>query len=420
MTHPTASRARFGVLSLLFVTVVINYMDRANLSVAAPALARDLHLTPAELGWAFSAFGWTYAALQIPGGWLVDVVRPRLLYAVILMSWSFTTVLQSLAGGFGTLFGLRAATGVFEAPAFPINNRVVTRWFPVGERASAIAAYTSGQYVGLAFLYPVMTFAQQAYGWRPLFVLTGVAGLLWGGIWYALYRDPPNQPGEGVTSATGQGRQAPTWQDLAAVCRHRKLWGVYVGQFAVASTLWFFLTWFPTYVEQYRGFDVRSTAGLRSLPFLAALCGILCSGLLSDGLARRGVPAGTARKLPVLIGLALTTTIVGANYVTSPFAVTVFLSIAFFGNGMASITWVFVSLLAPPRLLGLTGGVFNFFGNLSSIVVPVVIGYLVADGDFAPALIFIAALAVVGVGAFVFLVGSIPSGGLEYERGRSN
>jgi len=419
MGNSTASRARFAVVSLLFINVVINYMDRANLSVAAPALARDLQLTPAELGWVFSAFGWTYAALQIPGGWLVDVVRPRVLYAAILISWSFTTVLQSLAGGFVTLFGLRAATGACEAPAFPINNRVVTGWFPEGERASAIAVYTSGQYVGLAFLYPVMTFVQHAHGWRALFVLTGLAGLLWGVIWYALYRDPSGPSGQKAAPAAGQPRESPKWRDLAAVCRSRKLWGVYIGQFAVASTLWFFLTWFPTYVEEYRGFSVTSTAGLRSLPFLAAFGGILTSGLVSDFLARRGVPAGTARKLPVLIGLALTTAIVGANYVTSPFAVTIFLSIAFFGNGMASITWVFVSLLAPPRLLGLTGGVFNFFGNLSSIVVPVAIGYLVGGGDFAPALIFIATLALGGVCAFVFLVGSIPSGGLAHESGGS-
>ena len=126
-----ASRGRFVVLTLLFINVVINYMDRANLSVAAPAVARDLHLTAAEMGWMFSAFGWTYAALQIPGGWLVDAIHPRLLYAATLMSWSCMTALQGVATGFGTLFGLRAATGACEAPAFPINNRVVTAWFPV-------------------------------------------------------------------------------------------------------------------------------------------------------------------------------------------------------------------------------------------------------------------------------------------------
>jgi ACS family D-galactonate transporter-like MFS transporter len=359
----------------------------------------------------FSAFGWTYAALQIPGGWLVDVVSPRLLYAATLICWSFTTMLQSVARNVVTLFGLRAATGACEAPAFPINNRVVTRWVPESERASAIAFYTSGQYIGLAFLYPAMTFVQNARGWRALFVLTGVVGLLWGIVWYVFYRDPSASIADDG-APTLEHRRESLSRDLIAVCRHRKLWGVYLGQFAVASTLWFFLTWFPTYLEQYRGFIVSSAGALRSIPFLAALAGILMSGLLSDSLARRGVSAGTARKMPVLIGLALTTTIVGANYVTSQIAVMIFLSIAFFGNGMASITWVFVSLLAPSRLLGLTGGVFNFFGNLSSIVVPVAIGYLVGSGDFAPALIFIASLALGGACAFVFLVGSLPSGGL--------
>jgi ACS family D-galactonate transporter-like MFS transporter len=413
------THARFGVVCLLFVNVVVNYMDRANLSVAAPALARDLHLTSSELGWVFSAFGWTYAALQIPGGWLVDVISPRLLYTVTLLSWSVTTMLQSLAGGFIAMFGLRAATGACEAPAFPINNRVVTGWFPEGERASAIAFYTSGQYVGLAFLYPVMTFIQQGHGWRALFFLTGLVGLVWGVVWYVLYRDPRGPIGRDGAPEAESLRVSPRWRDLSVVCRHRKLWGLYVGQFAVASTLWFFLTWFPTYLETYRGFRVTATGGLRSIPFLAALAGILTSGLLSDFLARRGVSVGTARKMPVLVGLVLTTTIVGANYVSSQFSVIVFLSIAFFGNGMASITWVFVSLLAPSRLLGLTGGVFNFFGNLSSIVVPVVIGYLVDGGDFAPALLFIAALALGGACAFVFLVGPIPCGGLEEDSAAS-
>jgi ACS family D-galactonate transporter-like MFS transporter len=291
----------------------------------------------------------------------------------------------------------------------------VTGWIPETERASAIAFYTSGQYLGLAFLYPVMTFVQHARGWRVLFLLTGAAGLVWGVAWYALYRDPPAPLGSESAPEPKRPHQSSWWQDLSIVCRQRKLWGVYLGQFAVTSTLWFFLTWFPTYLEKYRGFSVTSTGAVRSIPFLAALVGILTSGFLSDFLVRRGVATGTARKTPVIIGLVLTTAIVGANHVTSQSAVMVFLSIAFFGNGMASITWIFVSLLAPPRLLGLTGGVFNFFGNLSSIFVPIAIGYLVRDGDFAPALLFIAAVGLGGVCAYIFLVGSIPSGGLREE-----
>ncbi|HUL52935.1 MAG TPA: MFS transporter [Opitutaceae bacterium] len=420
LAFPAATqRARFGVAALLFANVVINYMDRANLSVAGPAMGRDLGLTARELGWVFSAFGWAYAALQIPGGWLVDQVRPRLLYAGTLAAWSLATVLQGLAGTFAALFGLRLATGACEAPAYPINNRVVTAWFPEQERASAIAFYTAGQFVGLAFLQPVMAAVQRHYGWRGLFVFTGLVGIGWAFVWYLLYRDPapPGSVGGssashslfrgGATEERGRSADRRLLQPLREACGHRRLWGVYLGQFAVTSALWFFLTWFPTYLEKYRGFTGASAGWLRSVPFLAAFAGIMTSGLLSDFLVRRGVSAGVARKTPVIAGLLLTTAIVGANYVTGRAPVIFFLSVAFFGNGLASITWVFISLMAPRHLLGLTGGIFNFCGNLSSVVVPVAIGYLVGEGSFAPALVFIAAIAGGGICSYLFLVGEV-------------
>ena len=411
------------MLALVFVCVVINYMDRANVSVAGTALADALNLSTEKLGYIFSAFGWTYAGLQIPGGLLTNVVRPRLLYTLSLISWSGVTALQGFVSGFASLFGLRLATGAFEAPAYPINNRVVTAWFPDHERASAIAFYTSGQYVGLAFLAPAMAALLALLGWRALFIATGAIGIVWGAGWYWLYRDPWAHPrvsraeldhiekGGGLpapdASPVSSGSPAIDWRRYAEVFRHRKLWGIYLGQFAVTSTLWFFLTWFPTYLEKYRGIPILKTGLLASLPFLAAFAGILTSGFLSDFLTKRGVSAGWARKAPVITGLTLSMSIIGANYVEQTSMVMLFLSLAFFGNGMASITWVFVSLLAPRQLIGLTGGTFNFFGNLAGIVVPVVIGYLVRAGGFAPALFFVGSLALVGIGSYLFLVGRI-------------
>jgi ACS family D-galactonate transporter-like MFS transporter len=184
------TRARLGVLALLFGCVVIAYMDRANVSVAGTAISASLALSPVQLGYIFSAFGWAYAALQIPGGMLTNFVRPRFLYPLALIVWSGATMLQGLAGGFVSLFGLRLATGAGEAPAYPINNRVVTSWFPDHERASAIAVYTSGQYLGLAPLTPAMAVMLHWIGWRGLFVATGLVGVMWSGIWFSLYRDP--------------------------------------------------------------------------------------------------------------------------------------------------------------------------------------------------------------------------------------
>src|ERR1700712_4193897 len=160
------SRTRFLVMGMIFVTLVINYLDRSNLSIAAPSFSKELHIDPVHLGIAFSAFGWTYAALQVPMGWLVDRIHPRVLYAAALAIWSAVTFCMGFASSFVALLLLRLLVGAFEAPAFPINNRVVTTWFPERERAGAIGFYTSGQFVGLAFLTPVLAWIQARIGWH--------------------------------------------------------------------------------------------------------------------------------------------------------------------------------------------------------------------------------------------------------------
>lgn len=279
------SRKRFLIMALMFVTVVINYLDRSNLSIAAPALFHELSIDPVHAGFVFSAFGWTYALMQIPGGWLVDRVAPRTLYAAALILWSLATIMLGFAGTFAALFALRLMVGTLEAPAYPINNRVVTTWFPTRERATAIGLYTSGQFVGLAFLTPVLTWLQTQFGWHMVFVATGIAGIAWGVIWFAVYREPRAFPGihpgeidlirEGGGLVDMDSVKAPvqvnadaTLRDLALVLSRRKLWGIYIGQFAVNSTLWFFLTWFPTYLVKYHGLDSPSPVSLPRCRFL--------------------------------------------------------------------------------------------------------------------------------------------------------
>lgn len=416
------SRKRFFIMLLLFITVVINYLDRSNLSIAAPALTSELGIDPIHVGLVFSAFGWTYAAMQIPGGWLVDRVPPRILYSAALVLWSLATVMLGFVSSFIALFVLRMAVGALEAPAYPINSRVVTTWFPERERATAIGFYTSGQFVGLAFLTPVLAWLQHAFGWHMVFVATGAVGILWGVIWYAVYREPRDfkganpaeieliREGGGLVDMQREQSQAKarfSWLDLGIVLSKRKLWGIYLGQFCLNSTLWFFLTWFPTYLVKYRGMDFIKSGLLASLPFLAAFVGVLCSGVFSDWLIRRGASVGFARKLPIISGLLISTAIIGANFVESTPLVIAFLALAFFGNGLASITWSLVSTLAPARLLGLTGGVFNFVGNLSAIVTPIVIGVLASGDSFAPAITYIAALALIGALSYILLVGKV-------------
>lgn len=423
MNNSQPTRVRYQVLLLIFVNVVINYMDRSNLAVAASAIGKEYKFSSVQMGLIFSAFSWTYLLFQIPGGILVKQVTPRILYTVSLISWSLATVFQGFAKGFASLFGLRMLTGVFEAPAFPINNRVVSNWFPDQERASAIAVYTSGQFLGLAFLMPVLSGIQLHTGWRGLFVVTGLIGVLWGLVWYIFYRDPLQhkkvnpaeldhiEKGGGLLheqSAGVEGRAGKfKWADLREVVSHRKLWGIYLGQFAVNGALWFFLTWFPKYLVDYRGLDFIKSGYWASVPYLAAFLGVLSSGFLSDYLIRKGVSPAKARKRPIILGLLLSVFIIGANYVASPGWIIFFMSLSFFGVGFASITWVFVSTLAPKHLIDVTGGVFNFIGQLSGIIVPVVIGLLASGGNFAPALVFVGVLGLLGACSYLFMVGKV-------------
>jgi ACS family D-galactonate transporter-like MFS transporter len=421
----TPSRTRYIIIALLFITGVVNYLDRTNLSITAPALSGDLKIDPVTMGWLFSAFGWTYTALQIPGGWLADRVHPKILYPLTILVWSIATFSLGFVGGIVSLFILRLAIGSFEAPAYIVNNRIVTTWFPEKERASTIGIYTSAQYVGLGFLTPVLVWMEAAHGWRSVFIMTGILGLIVAAAWALIYRDPfhfrgTNQAELDLIEAGGglpdlssrldkehSKRKAFSWSDLKIVLSKKKLWGIYIGQFCYLASANFFLTWFPTYLVHYRHLNFISAGFYASIPFLAGFSGVLASGFISDWMLRKGFSLGASRKTPVLTGIALSVLIVGAQFVDSPPLIIFFLALAFFGTGMASITWSYVSALAPERLIGLTGGVFNLFGGLSSIVIPIAIGYLVSGGSFSPALALCSILAIVAALCYVFLVGKM-------------
>lgn len=420
-TTGKVTKKRYSILALIFITVVINYMDRSNISVAASAITNELGLSTVQMGLIFSAFAWTYSSMQIPGGVLVDYIKPRVLYPIIMILWSIATLVQGVVNSIGALIGCRAAIGAFEAPSYPCNNKIVTSWFPENERASAIAVYTSGQFIGLAFLTPILIIIQNSLGWRGLFIVSGIIGIIWAAVWFVAYRNPENHKGlseeefEHIKKGGGilgeieieKKESLLTRTDFKNVITSKKLWGVYLGQFCLGSLFIFFLTWFPTYLVEFRGLDFIKSGYLASLPFLAAFVGVLLAGFASDALVRKGYSNEFARKAPILLGMLLSVSIIGANYTDNTFFIILFLSLAFFGNGLASITWVFVSLLAPTKLIGLVGGVFNFIGGLAAALTPIVIGYLAKNGDFKYALFYIGALAFLGFCSYLLLVGKV-------------
>ncbi len=422
LTSAPKSKRRYLTLLMIFVTVVICYVDRANLAVASAHIQQEFGISKAQMGYIFSAFAWTYTLCQIPGGWFLDRVGSKLTYFIAIMGWSIATLLQGFASGLVSLIGLRAVTGLFEAPAFPTNNRIVTSWFPEQERASAVGFYTSGQFVGLAFLTPLLIWVQEILSWHWVFIITGGVGIVWALVWQRVYQSPRNSKGvndaelkyiqagggtvDGDVASEKKNRVALTAADWKLVF-HRKLVGVYLGQFAITSTLWFFLTWFPNYLTQEKHIAALTAGFMTTVPFLAAFCGVLLSGFVADRLLRSGRSIGFARKTPIICGLLLSTCIMGANYTDDPLWIMVLMALAFFGNGFASITWSLVSSLAPTRLIGLTGGVFNFVGGLGGITVPLVVGYLAQDYGFAPSLIYIAVVALLGALSYLLLVGDV-------------
>lgn len=337
VTAVKPGRRRYLTLIMIFITVVICYVDRANLAVASAHIQEEFGISKAEMGYVFSAFAWLYTLCQIPGGWFLDRVGSRLTYFIAIFGWSVATLLQGFATGLMSLIGLRAITGIFEAPAFPTNNRMVTSWFPEHERASAVGFYTSGQFVGLAFLTPLLIWIQELLSWHWVFIVTGGIGIIWSLIWFKVYQPP------------------------------------------------------------------RLTKSISK----AELDYIRDGGGLVDKLVKKGYSLGVARKTPIICGLLISTCIMGANYTNDPVWIMALMALAFFGNGFASITWSLVSSLAPMRLIGLTGGVFNFVGGLGGITVPLVIGYLAQDYGFGPALVYISVVALIGALSYILLVGDV-------------
>jgi ACS family D-galactonate transporter-like MFS transporter len=419
------TRRRFQIMGLLFVTVVINYLDRSNISIAAPGMASDFKLDPVQLGLVFSAFSWTYTPFQLPGGWLTDRVNPRILYPVIIMLWSLATLTTGLANGLIALIAARMAVGFFEVPTFLINNRIATTWFGEKERATCIAVYTAAESVGLAFMNPVLVWLKVEYGWPAVFFATGAVGFLWSFAFYRRYRDPAEFPGVnqaeiatiaesgGIPDLSRRMAMRPSvglgslGRDLCIVLGRRKLWGIYFGHFVYGVVGTFFRTWFITYLVNYRHFTFIKAGLYGSMPFVTVFLGVLLSGTISDLLVRRGFSLTFARKAPIIGGLIFSTSLVGANFVDSEPLIMAFLTFAYFCNGVASIHWSLVSATAPERLIGLTSSVFNLMGGLAGVVTPIVIGVLLKAGDFRAPLIGIAVIELLGVLSYIFVVGKL-------------
>jgi ACS family D-galactonate transporter-like MFS transporter len=414
MTH-----RRWFMLSLLLIATIINYVDRVNISIAAPFMAKDLGLDKVEMGLIFSAFAWTYAFALVPAGFIADRFGSRFTYGASLISWSAVTVCQGMAGGFASLFGLRLAIGAMEAPAFPANSRAVTVWFPARERGMASSIYVCGQYLGTALFTGLLLWLATTYDWRHVFYSTGIIGIVFGVAWLYLYRDPMNckkvskeelayiEDGGGLVKSS-QERNKFKWAQIAELLKYRQVWAICLGKFASTSALYFFLTWFPTYLIEERHLTMVKVGIFAVLPFIGATVGVLLAGFIADWMIRRGYSLSFSRKLPLVVGSALGMSIMLVNFTDSNEVCIALLTIAFFAQGIASSSWAAVSEIAPKELIGLTGGITSLAANIGGIVTPIVIGQILhVTGNFAWAFWFIGGVACIGTLSYSLLLGRI-------------
>lgn len=428
---------------MLFVASVINYADRATLSMAGTAVARDLALNPLQMGLVFSAFGWAYVLAQLPGGFLLDRFGSKGVYFAGIILWSLFTFLQGvvhvlpMTAALYVLFALRFLVGIAEAPAFPGNARIVATWFPASERGTASAIFNSAQYFATILFAPIMGWITLMYGWPCVFYFMGALGCLFSIAWLRLVHNPLDHPrlqaseleymasGGALVDADARARAAranpaasnaattrpssPSLrQGLATLLKSRMMWGIYLGQYSINTLTYFFITWFPVYLVQHRGMSILNAGLVASVPAMCGFLGGILGGVWSDTLLRKKYSLSFARKLPVVGGMVLSTAMIGCNYVDTPWLVVTLMAVSFFGKGVGALGWAIVSDTVPKEMAGFSGGLFNMFGNLSSISTPIVIGYILdTTGSFDGALLFVAANAVVATLSYLFLTGKI-------------
>ncbi len=419
-------RVRYLMVFMLFAATTVTYADRARLSIVGPAMQSQLHIDAITLGYIFSAFGWAYVIAQLPGGWMLDRFGSRVVYAASILLWSVFTLLQGavglLAGGLvvAALFTLRLLVGFAESPAFPGNSRIVAAWFPAGERGTAAAIFNSGQYFSTVMFAPIMGWLTHRFGWEYVFLLLGGAGILLFAAWLMTVYAPSRHPrvrrseldyiaagGGLIAKDQGRGTSRPVrWEDVKLLLRRRMLIGIYIGQYCVGVLTYFFLTWFPVYLVEQRGMSILKAGFVIILPALCGFGGGILGGLASDALLRRGVSLSLARKIPIVAGMLLATSMILCIFVQANWLVVLIMSLAFFGKGLGSLGWAVVADTGPKEMTGLYGGLFNTFGNIGAITTPIVIGYIVAvTGSFAGALVYVGANAVLAIIAYTLIAG---------------
>lgn len=393
------ARGMNRVLFLLGLSVFINYIDRANLSVAAPLLQDELGLSHSQLGILLSAFFWTYACMQLLAGWLVDRFEVKWILGIGFFVWSVATAVTGALHAFAALLVIRVVLGVGESVAYPAYAKIFANHFVESQRGFANSIVGAGQSLGpaLGILFGGTLVAH--FGWRPFFVVLGLASLLWLPPWF---RWMPRTAAAGVQDM----RQGP---GLSEIIRHRSSWGTWIGHFCANYFFYFLLTWLPFYLQRERHFSADGMARTGGLTFLlAALSSPVC-GWLSDRWIAAGATATRVRKTFMGVGMACNGLfLVGCAVAPNRLLVVLLLlaggSFGLISSNLNAIT----QTLAGPHAVGRWMGAQNFVANLAGAVAPALTGILVGrTGTFYWPFLITSLIAWIGALHWVFVVGPV-------------
>ena len=408
---------RWTIVGFSALGLTIAYLDRAALSVALPFMADEFEIGPAIQGILLSSFFWTYALFQIPSGWLLDKFGPRVIYPLAVGWWSVWTALTALSQGVVTTIIFRLGLGIGEAPVQPANVKVVSRWFPRRERAFASSLFDMGQQIGTALSIPLVTTLAIFAGWRLAFIVIGVAGLLWIIGWLAVYRDPDKHPrvnaaeldyinsDQGEMVAAEVTAEKTPWRNLL---RDNQVWALTLGYVFRSLAGAFFLTWYPSYLLNDRGFSKEDFGLVGAIPAVIAIGSTILGGIVSDRLLASGISPNLSRKIPIIAGLVLSACIGLSPFIESNVLVMVVLTVSSAAHSFAgaAILSLPAEVAKSPDTVGSVAGFQNFGSQLGNLISPIAIGLFLtfSNNSYVGPLVFAALSCLVSAAIYGFWV----------------
>lgn len=411
------TRVRFHIAILMLFAIVINYLDRTVMSAAAPVIAADLQISPSAMGWIMSAFFFSYALFQIPAGSLADRFGQRKTLAGSVAWWSIATAATAIATTPIGFVAARIFMGVGEAGAYPCNSGVTAKWFPDKERGRVTALFNSGSKFGTAFTMPFVVWIIATWSWHAAFLICGGLGLVWVIWWLAVYQEPEQHPTvspeelkyirDGQAKKEGIDKVQPMkWYQLF---RYRNVVAMCVGFFMLNYAIYFFITWFPAYLMTDRGFSLKDMGYAAMLP---PLCGILAEwtgGAVLDFVYMKTGNLNLSRKINLVGGMLLATSISLAGVVDSINTMMLLLCLSYAGLAFASpAIWSLPGDVAPRNMTSVLGGMQNAISNCGGILGPIVTGYIiVTTGSFMVALVVSGGACLVGALTYLFVLKDI-------------